>query len=54
MSIVIADVSMSLDGFIAGPDAGPHNNLGDVGPWSPAGSTTSKPGASARAGAPTA
>jgi len=31
MSKVIADLSMSLDGFIAGPNAGPHNNLGDGG-----------------------
>jgi dihydrofolate reductase len=28
MSKVIVDMGMSLDGFIAGPNAGPHNNLG--------------------------
>jgi len=31
MSKVIVDMGMSLDGFIAGPNAGPHNNLGDGG-----------------------
>lgn len=28
MSKVIVDMSMSLDGFVAGSNAGPHNNLG--------------------------
>jgi len=27
MSKVIVDVGMSLDGYIAGPNAGPHNKL---------------------------
>jgi dihydrofolate reductase len=31
MSRVIVDMGMSLDGFIAGPNAGPQNNLGDGG-----------------------
>jgi dihydrofolate reductase len=31
MSKVIVDMGMSLDGFIAGPNAGPHNPLGDEG-----------------------
>jgi dihydrofolate reductase len=31
MSKVIVDMGMSLDGFVAGPNAGPHNNLGDGG-----------------------
>jgi dihydrofolate reductase len=31
MSKVIVDMGMSLDGFIAGPNAGPQNNLGDGG-----------------------
>jgi dihydrofolate reductase len=31
MSKVIVDMGMSLDGFIAGPNAGPNNNLGDGG-----------------------
>jgi hypothetical protein len=31
MSKVIVDIGMSLDGFVAGPNAGPHNNLGDGG-----------------------
>ncbi|MFB9807068.1 dihydrofolate reductase family protein [Haladaptatus pallidirubidus] len=31
MSNVIVDIGMSLDGFIAGPNAGPQNNLGDEG-----------------------
>jgi dihydrofolate reductase len=31
MSKVIVDIGMSLDGFIAGPNAGPHNNLGNGG-----------------------
>jgi hypothetical protein len=31
MSKVIVGMGMSLDGFIAGPNAGPHNNLGDGG-----------------------
>jgi dihydrofolate reductase len=31
MSNVIVDIGMSLDGFIAGPNAGPQNNLGDGG-----------------------
>lgn len=29
MSNVIVDIGISLDGFIAGPNAGPQNNLGD-------------------------
>jgi hypothetical protein len=49
MSKVILGMGMSLDGFIAGPNAGPHNNLGDGGPRSIGGSTTSKPGVSSRA-----
>jgi dihydrofolate reductase len=28
---VIADISMSLDGFVTGPDAGPENGLGNGG-----------------------
>jgi dihydrofolate reductase len=31
MGKVHADMSMSLDGFVAGPNAGPHNALGDGG-----------------------
>jgi dihydrofolate reductase len=31
LGIVTAHMSMSLDGFIAGPNAGPHNPLGDGG-----------------------
>ena len=31
MSKVIVDIGMSLDGFVAGPNAGPHNPLGDGG-----------------------
>jgi hypothetical protein len=31
MSKVTVDVGMSLDGFIAGPNAGPQNALGDGG-----------------------
>ena len=31
MTKVISDISMSLDGFIAGPDDGPGNGLGDGG-----------------------
>src|SRR5579875_2910179 len=31
MGAVVTDLSMSLDGFIAGPDDGPHNALGDGG-----------------------
>ena len=31
MSKVIVDMGMSLEGFIAGPNAGPQNNLGDGG-----------------------
>ncbi|KIH99999.1 hypothetical protein LP52_03335 [Streptomonospora alba] len=31
MSTVFASVSVSLDGFVAGPDAGPRNPLGDGG-----------------------
>lgn len=31
MSKVLVDMGMSLDGFVAGPNAGPHNNLGDGG-----------------------
>lgn len=31
MGKVVAEFSMSLDGFIAGPNAGPHNALGDGG-----------------------
>ena len=29
MNKVIVDMGMSLDGFIAEPNAGPHNTLGD-------------------------
>jgi dihydrofolate reductase len=28
---VVADISMSLDGFVTGPNAGLHNGLGDGG-----------------------
>ena len=31
MSKVLADISMSLDGFVAGPGAGPESGLGDGG-----------------------
>jgi dihydrofolate reductase len=31
MTRVIADISMSLDGFVTGPSAGPANGLGDGG-----------------------
>jgi hypothetical protein len=31
VSKVIVDMGMSLDGFIAGPNAGPGNPLGDGG-----------------------
>jgi dihydrofolate reductase len=31
MTIVVADISMSLDGFVTGPNAGPKNGLGDGG-----------------------
>ena|SRR5918998_1036158 len=31
MSKVFVDISVSLDGFIAGPNGGPHNPLGDGG-----------------------
>ena len=31
MTKVIADISMSLDGFVTGPDAGPENGLGTGG-----------------------
>jgi dihydrofolate reductase len=31
MTLVIADISISLDGFVTGPDAGPHNGLGTGG-----------------------
>ena len=31
MSATVLDMSMSLDGFIAGPNAGPDNGLGDGG-----------------------
>jgi hypothetical protein len=31
MSAVFADLGISLDGFIAGPNAGPDNALGDGG-----------------------
>ena len=32
MSASVLDMSISLDGFIAGPNAGPDNGLGDGGP----------------------
>src|SRR4051794_14993022 len=32
MSATVLDMSMSLDGFIAGPNVGPDNGLGDGGP----------------------
>ena len=28
---IVADISMSLDGFVTGPNAGLHNGLGDGG-----------------------
>lgn len=31
MTRVVADISMSVDGFVTGPDAGPENGLGDGG-----------------------
>ena len=31
MSKVFVDISMSLDGFVAGPNGGPQNPLGDEG-----------------------
>jgi dihydrofolate reductase len=31
MTRIIADISMSLDGFVTGPDAGPQNGLGTGG-----------------------
>jgi dihydrofolate reductase len=31
MTTIVADISMSLDGFVAGPNAGPTNGLGDGG-----------------------
>lgn len=31
MAKVVADISMSLDGFVTGPDPGPHNGLGTGG-----------------------
>jgi hypothetical protein len=31
MGTVYADMGMSLDGYVAGPNAGPHNALGDGG-----------------------
>ena len=31
MSKLVVDISMSLDGFIAGPNAAPENPLGDGG-----------------------
>ena len=31
MSATVLDMSMSLDGFIAGPNEGPGNGLGDGG-----------------------
>jgi hypothetical protein len=31
MTIVVADISVSLDGFVTGPDAGPGNGLGTDG-----------------------
>ncbi|MGV9890150.1 dihydrofolate reductase family protein [Streptomyces sp. NPDC003395] len=31
MTRIIADISMSLDGFVTGPDPGPDNGLGDGG-----------------------
>ncbi|MFE1850093.1 dihydrofolate reductase family protein [Streptomyces sp. NPDC059489] len=31
MTRIIADISVSLDGFVTGPDPGPHNGLGSGG-----------------------
>ena len=31
MTRIVADISISLDGFVTGPDPGPHNGLGDGG-----------------------
>ena len=31
MTTVVADISVSLDGFVTGPDAGPDNGLGTGG-----------------------
>jgi dihydrofolate reductase len=31
MTRIVADISVSLDGFVTGPDPGPHNGLGDGG-----------------------
>jgi hypothetical protein len=31
MTRIVADISVSLDGFVTGPDAGPGNGLGTGG-----------------------
>ena len=31
MTRIVADITMSLDGFVTGPNAGPGNGLGDGG-----------------------
>src|ERR687893_31993 len=31
MTRIVADISVSLDGYVTGPDAGPGNGLGDGG-----------------------
>lgn len=33
MSIVVAQISMSLDGYVAGPNDGPYNPIGENGEW---------------------
>jgi hypothetical protein len=49
MGTVHASLGMSLNGFVARPNAGPNNPLGDGGCGSTAGSTTSRASASVRA-----
>ena len=49
MSKVVLDMGMSLDGFVAGPNGGPQNALGDGGSESIGECTTSRAGADARA-----
>ena len=35
MARVIGDISISLDGYVTGPDPGPDNGLGDGGAGTP-------------------
>jgi dihydrofolate reductase len=52
MSSTVLDMSMSLDGFIAGPNEGPDNGLGDGGhrlhEWVFTDASTARPGVAAR------